>query len=86
MKDASGDGDSNCQPSPVRPQEAENAMDVGETKGLCHLSSPHLPQIVSLRVTGVHYQQLPECHLGLTDQMDPDIPDKGDGTERMEPT
>ena len=44
---------------PVSPQEAENVIDVGETKGLHHLGSPHLPQTMGLRATGVHYQWLP---------------------------
>ena len=69
---------------PIGPQEAENAIDIRETKGLHHLSSPHHPQIVGWRVTGVHYQWLPQCHLGLTGQADPYVPDEGDGTERME--
>ena len=43
----------------IGPQEADNITDVGETKGLHHLSSPHLPQTVGLRATGVCYQQLP---------------------------
>ena len=68
------------------PQGAKIAIDIGETKGLHHLSSPHLPQIMGLRATGVHYQWLPQCHLGLTGQMDPSISDKGDSTERMELT
>ena len=38
------------------------------------------------RAIGVHYQWLPECHLGLTGQTDPSIPEEGDGTERMELT
>ena len=59
-------------------------IDIGETKGLCQLGSPHLPWIMGSRVTGVHYLQLPQCHLGLTGQTDPDILDKGDGTKRME--
>ena len=37
------------------PLEAENIIDVGETKDLCHLGSPHLPQIMALRATGVCY-------------------------------
>ena len=69
---------------PIVPQEAENVIYIGETKGLSHLSSPHLPQTMGLRATGVHYQWLPGCHLGLTGQTDPDIPDKVDGIERME--
>ena len=43
----------------VSPQGAENAIHVGETKVLHHLSSPYLPQIVGFRVTGAHYQWLP---------------------------
>ena len=70
----------------VGPQGARNAIDIGETKGLCHLGSPHLPQIVGLRVTGDHYQWLPQCHLGLTCQMDPGIPNGGDDTMRTELT
>ena len=68
----------------ISPQEAKNIIDVGETKGLHHLSSPHLPRIMGLTVTGVHYPRLPQCCLGLTGQMDPNIPDEGDDTERME--
>ena len=70
----------------VSPQEAENTIDVRETKGLHHLSSPNLPHIVDSRVTGVHYQWLPQCCLGLTGQMDPSIPNKEEGTERTELT
>ena len=45
IKDASGDGGSDCQPSPhVSPQGAEIAIDVRETKGLHHLSSPAFPR------------------------------------------
>ena len=68
----------------IGPQEAENIIDVGETKGLHLLHSPHLPQIVGSRAAGVCYPWLPQCHLGLTGQMDPSIPDEGDSTERME--
>ena len=71
---------------PVSPQEAENTIEFRETKGLCHLSSPHLPLKVGSRATGVHYQWHPLCHLGLTGQTDPNIPDKGDSTERMQLT
>ena len=46
IKNASGDGGSDCQLLPCQPWGAEIAIDVGETKGLHHLSSPHLPQIV----------------------------------------
>ena len=71
---------------PVSPQKTKNVIDVGETKGLHHLSSPHLPQTMGLRVTGACYQWLPQCHLGLTGQMDPDIPDEVDSTEMKELT
>ena len=67
-------------------QEAKNAMDIRETKGLHHLGSPHLPQTVGLRATRVHYQWLPQCCLGLTGQTDPNIPEEVDDTERMELT
>ena len=70
----------------VGPQEAKNVTDIREIKGLHHLNSPHLPQTVSSRATGVHYQQLPQCHLGLTGQMDTSIPEEVDGIRRMEPT
>ena len=69
---------------PIDPQEAENIIDVGETKGLNHLIFPHLPQTMGLRVTGVCYQLLPQCHLELTGQMDPDVPEEVDGIERKE--
>ena len=70
----------------ISPQGAEITIDIGETKGIHHLSSPHLPWIVGLRVTGAHYQWLPSFHPGLTGQMDPGIPNKGDSTKRMELT
>ena len=40
----------------VSPQEAENVIDIGETKGLNHLGSPHLPWTVDSRAARVHYQ------------------------------
>ena len=43
----------------ISPQEAENVIDFAGTKGLNHIGSPHLPQTMGSRVTGVHYQQLP---------------------------
>ena len=44
---------------PVGPSEAGNVIGDGETKGLNHLSSLHIPQTMGLRATGVHYQQHP---------------------------
>ena len=67
----------------ISPQEAENITDIREIKGLHHLSSPHLPQTMGSSVMGIHYQQLPRCHLGLTGQMDPNVPEEVDGIERM---
>ena len=71
---------------PIGPQEAKNIIDVRETKGLNHLGSLHLPWTVGLRATGVHYQWLPQCHLGLIGQTDPDAPEEVDSTERKELT
>ena len=68
----------------ISPQKTETATDVIGTKGPHHLSSHCHPLIVGLRVTRACYQWLPPCHPGLTDQMDPSIPDEGDGTERTE--
>ena len=68
----------------IGPREAKNLIDIGETKGLHPLGSPHLPQTVGLRVTGVHYQWLPRCCLGLTGQTDPDVLEEVDSTERIE--
>ena len=70
----------------VSPREAKTAIDIGGTKGPHCLGSHHLPQIMGFRVTGAHYQQLPQCHPGLIGQTDPGIPDEGDGTERTELT
>ena len=70
----------------VSPQEAKNITDIRETKGLNHLSSPHLPWTMGLRVTRVCYQWLPQCCLGLTGQTNPDAPEEVDGIERMELT
>ena len=67
----------------IGPQEAENIIDIGETKGLNHLGSPHLPQTMGLRVTRVHYQQLPWCCLGQTG---PNVPEEVDGIERKKLT
>ena len=74
----------NCHPN--SPQEVKNVIDVGEIKGLNHLSSLHLPHTVGLRATGVYYQWLPQCCLGLTGQMDPNIPEEVDGIKRKDLT
>ena len=63
------------QHQPIGPPEAENVIGIGETKGLHPLSSLHLPQTVGLRATRVLCQWPPQCHLGLTGQTDPDVPD-----------
>ena len=72
------------QHHPVGPLEARNIIGIRETKGLNHLSSLHLPQMVGSRATGVHYQHPWYCP-GLTSQIDQDIPDKVDGIKRKEP-
>ena len=56
---------------PISPSEAESIIGIGETKGLNHLSSLHLPWAMGLRATGVHCWWLLWCCLGLTGQMDP---------------
>ena len=86
LKDTSGDGGSDHQPSPHQPQGAKTTIDIGGTKGLHCLGSHHLPQIVGSRATGAHYQWLPGCHPGLIDQTDPGIPNEGDGTKKTELT
>ena len=84
IKDTLRDGGSNHHH--IGPQEAETTTDVRGTRGLHHLSSRHLPQIMDLRATGVCYWWLPPCHPGLIDQMDPGIPNEGDSIERTELT
>ena len=68
----------------IGPQEAENITDIRETKDLYPLGSLNLPWTMGLRAPRVQYQWLPLCHLGLTDQMDPDTPEEIDSIERME--
>ena len=84
--DAFGDGGSTVNYHHIGPQEAKTAIDIGEAKGLHHLSSLPLPQIEGSGATGAHYQWLTQCCPGLIDQMDTRIPDEGDGTKRMELT
>ena len=67
----------------IVPQEVETIIDIRETTGFHCLGLHPLLQTGVLRATGVRYQWLPLCHLGLIDQMDPGIPNEGDGTERM---
>ena len=69
---------------PISPPEAENAIGIRETKGLNHLGSLHLPQTMGATATGVHYWQLSQCHLGLTGQIDTDVPDEVDSIKRKE--
>ena len=64
------------------PQEAENAIGDGETRGLSYLGFLHLPWTVVLRVIGVHYQQHLQCHPDLTAQTDQDIPDEEANTKK----
>ena len=84
-KDVSGNCSSNYPPSPCWPSRGWDVTGMRETKGLNHLGSLHLPQNMGLRVTGVHYQQLPQCGPGLTSQTDQDIPHKIDNIERKKP-
>ena len=67
---------------PASPLEARNIIGDGETKGLNHLGSLHLPQTMVSRVIGVHYQQCLQCHPDLTGQTDQGIPDEVDDTEK----
>ena len=55
-KDASGDGSSDYLSSTRQPSRDQECTGIGETKGLNHLISLHLPQTMSLRATGVCYQ------------------------------
>ena len=70
---------------PIGPPEAETAIDVRGTKGHHSLSCCSLPRTMGLRVTGVHYPPLGQCHPGQIYQRDLGIPDMGDGIEKMEP-
>ena len=67
---------------PVSPSEARNITGDGETKVLNHLGSLHLPQTEDSRVTGVCYQQCPQCCPGLTSQTGQGIPDKVGNTKK----
>ena len=86
IKDASRDGGSDHQPSPHWPPRGSDCNRHWRDQRPPSPWFPHLPQTVGSRVTGVPYQLLPWCHLGLTGQMDPGIPDEGNGTKRMELT
>ena len=52
------------------------------TSNLSHPSSLPLPQIMVLKVIGVHCPWHLQCHPGQTAQMDPDVPDKAGGIEK----
>ena len=67
---------------PKGPQAARSIIGIGETKGLNHLGSLHLPPIVGLKVTGVRYRQHLRYHPDLTSQMDQDVPGEVDDIER----
>ena len=86
IRDASRDGGSDCQPSPHWPPRGQDHnrhwRDQRPPSPQFPLPSPDC----GLRVTGVHYQWLPQCHVGLTDQMDTRVPNEGDSTERTELT
>ena len=69
----------------IGPLEAGDIIGIRGTKGLNHLGSLYLPQTVDSKVIRVHYQWLPQCRLGLTGQMDADIPDKVGSIEMREP-
>ena len=64
------------------PPEAKNIIGGGETGGLNHLSSLHLPQTMVLRVIGIQYEQHLRCCPDLTGQMDQGVPDEVDDTEK----
>ena len=83
IRDATGDGGSDHQPSPHQPPRGwdHNRHWKDQRPPLHHFPLPS--PIVGSRVTGVHYQWLPQ-YQGLIDQMDLGIPKEGDGTERME--
>ena len=85
-KDVSGDCGSDNPPSPSWPSRGWEHNRHWRDQRPNHLSSLHLPQSMGSRATGIHYQQLPWCHPGLTSQMDQDIPDKVDDIKRKEPT
>ena len=64
------------------PLEAKKALGDGETRGLNHLGSLHLPWTVVLRVIGVHSQQHLQYCPDLTTQIDQGIPDEVDNIEK----
>ena len=66
--------------------EAENAIRHRQGPKASITLVPLASAQIVVRVTGFHYQWLPWCHLGLTGQMDPDIPEEGDSTKRRELT
>ena len=86
IKDAFGDGGSNCQPSPHQPLRGQDHNRCQRDQRPLSPQYPSPSQTMGSRATGVRYQWLPQCHLGLTGQTDPGAPNKGDGTKKMELT
>ena len=84
IKDTPGDGGSGHQPSPCLPSGGQDCNRWWRDQRPPSPLFPSHPDIVGSRVTGAYYQWLPWCHLGLIGQMDPDIPNGGDGTKRAE--
>ena len=78
LKDASGDGGSH---QPSRGQEHNRHWRDQRPQSPWF---PHLSQTMGMRATRVHYQWLPQCCLGLTGQVDLDIPGEVDSIERKE--
>ena len=81
-KDMLRDDSSNYPPSLHRPSEAMNTIDDGETRDLSHLGFLCLLWTVTFRVIGVCYEWCLQCCPDLTIQMNQDIPDAVDDTEK----
>ena len=76
------DDGSDYPPSPQGHLEAVNAIDNGETVGPSCLGFLCLLWTMASRVIEVHYPQHLQCHPGLTGQMNQDVPDEVDDTEK----
>ena len=86
LKNASGDGGSNCQLSPHWPSR-------GQEHNRCQRDQrPQSPQFPSpspdcgFESDQIHYQWLPQYCLGLTGQTDPNVQEEVDSIERKELT